>query len=100
MSARLRNLRDIAHSFALGPSYGWRLAPGSRHRRYSRSVLRRVAFIVFAQRIGLTLAQHWSQTEDGGSHRQDHALRAATDTAKVLEAIGNYAMLSEKLALF
>ena len=45
--------------------------------------------IVFAQRIGLTLAQHWSQTEDGGSHRQDHALRAATDTAKVLEAIGN-----------
>lgn len=28
---------------------------GSGHRRYSRSVLRRVAFIVFAQRIGLTL---------------------------------------------
>lgn len=27
----------------------------SGHRRYSRSVLRRVAFIVFAQRIGLTL---------------------------------------------
>lgn len=28
---------------------------GSGHRRYPRSVLRRVAFIVFAQRIGLTL---------------------------------------------
>jgi MerR family transcriptional regulator, redox-sensitive transcriptional activator SoxR len=28
---------------------------GSAHRRYRRSVLRRVAFIVFAQRIGLTL---------------------------------------------
>jgi MerR family transcriptional regulator, redox-sensitive transcriptional activator SoxR len=28
---------------------------GSGHRRYPRSVLRRVAFIVFAQRIGLSL---------------------------------------------
>jgi MerR family transcriptional regulator, redox-sensitive transcriptional activator SoxR len=30
---------------------------GSGHRRYSRSVLRRIAFIVFAQRIGLTLEE-------------------------------------------
>lgn len=28
---------------------------GSGHRRYARPVLRRIAFIVFAQRIGLTL---------------------------------------------
>jgi MerR family transcriptional regulator, redox-sensitive transcriptional activator SoxR len=28
---------------------------GSGHRRFARSVLRRVAFIVFAQRLGLTL---------------------------------------------
>ena len=28
---------------------------GSGHRRYHRSALRRIAFIVFAQRIGLTL---------------------------------------------
>lgn len=28
---------------------------GAGHRRYDRSVLRRIAFIVFAQRIGLTL---------------------------------------------
>jgi MerR family redox-sensitive transcriptional activator SoxR len=28
---------------------------GSGHRRYPRSVLRRIAFILFAQRIGLTL---------------------------------------------
>jgi MerR family redox-sensitive transcriptional activator SoxR len=28
---------------------------GAGHRRYPRSVLRRIAFIVFAQRIGLTL---------------------------------------------
>ena len=30
---------------------------GSGHRRYSRGVLRRIAFIVFAQRIGLTLEE-------------------------------------------
>lgn len=30
---------------------------GSGHRRYRRPVLRRIAFIVFAQRIGLTLAE-------------------------------------------
>src|SRR4051794_9341806 len=28
---------------------------GSGHRRYHRAVLRRVAFIVFAQRLGMTL---------------------------------------------
>lgn len=30
---------------------------GSGHRRYRRPVLRRIAFIVFAQRVGLTLAE-------------------------------------------
>src|SRR5437762_6564562 len=30
---------------------------GSGHRRYRRDVLRRIAFIVFAQRIGMTLDQ-------------------------------------------
>jgi MerR family transcriptional regulator, redox-sensitive transcriptional activator SoxR len=30
---------------------------GSGHRRYSRSTLRRIAFIVFAQRIGLSLEE-------------------------------------------
>jgi len=30
---------------------------GSGHRRYARSVLRRVAFVVFAQRVGLTLQE-------------------------------------------
>jgi MerR family redox-sensitive transcriptional activator SoxR len=30
---------------------------GSGHRRYARPVLRRIAFIVFAQRIGLTLQE-------------------------------------------
>ncbi len=30
---------------------------GSGHRRYDRSVLRRIAFIVFAQRVGLSLEE-------------------------------------------
>jgi len=30
---------------------------GSGHRRYPRAVLRRLAFIVFAQRVGLTLEE-------------------------------------------
>ncbi len=31
--------------------------PGPGHRRYPRTVLRRIAFIVFAQRVGLTLEE-------------------------------------------
>ena len=34
---------------------------GSGHRRYPRSVLRRIAFIVFAQRVGLTLEEIGSE---------------------------------------
>jgi MerR family transcriptional regulator, redox-sensitive transcriptional activator SoxR len=30
---------------------------GSGHRRYPRAVLRRIAFIVFAQRVGMTLVE-------------------------------------------
>jgi len=30
---------------------------GSGHRRYPRAVLRRIAFVVFAQRVGLTLEE-------------------------------------------
>jgi MerR family transcriptional regulator, redox-sensitive transcriptional activator SoxR len=61
---------------------------GSGHRRYPRSVLRRVTFIVFAQRIGLTLDEigtelaklppdraptrrDWSHLSSGGSARID-----------------------------
>ena len=36
---------------------------GSGHRRYERAVLRRVAFIVFAQRIGLTLDEIGSELD-------------------------------------
>jgi MerR family redox-sensitive transcriptional activator SoxR len=34
---------------------------GSGHRRYPRAVLRRIAFIVFAQRVGLTLEEIGSE---------------------------------------
>jgi len=36
---------------------------GAAHRRYPRAVLRRVAFIVFAQRIGLTLEEIGGELE-------------------------------------
>jgi MerR family redox-sensitive transcriptional activator SoxR len=36
---------------------------GSGHRRYQRAVLRRIAFIVFAQRIGLSLEEVTAQLE-------------------------------------
>jgi len=36
---------------------------GSGHRRYPRTVLRRIAFIVFAQRVGLTLGEIASELE-------------------------------------
>ena len=36
---------------------------GATHRRYPRAVLRRVAFIVFAQRIGLTLEEIGGELE-------------------------------------
>jgi MerR family transcriptional regulator, redox-sensitive transcriptional activator SoxR len=34
---------------------------GSGHRRYARSVLRQIAFIVFAQRMGLPLPQRMEE---------------------------------------
>jgi MerR family redox-sensitive transcriptional activator SoxR len=64
---------------------------GSGHRRYPRPVLRRVAFIVFAQRIGLTLDEiggelaklppdrapdrrDWSQLSRGWASRIDERI--------------------------
>jgi MerR family redox-sensitive transcriptional activator SoxR len=38
-----------------------RAGAGVGHRRYPRSVLRRIAFIVFAQRVGLTLDEIGSE---------------------------------------
>ena len=42
---------------------------GSGHRRFRRPVLRRVAFIVFAQRVGLTLEEIGDELEKLPPHR-------------------------------
>src|SRR5262245_28696945 len=41
----------------------------SGHRRFSRSVLRRIAFIIFAQRIGLTLEEIGAELAKLPQHR-------------------------------
>ena len=63
----------------------------SGHRRYPRAVLRRIAFIVFAQRVGLTLdeiatelarlpsdhaptGRHWSRLSSGWAARIDQRI--------------------------
>ena len=65
--------------------------PGPGHRRYPRTVLRRIAFIVFAQRVGLTLEEigvelarlpphraptrsDWSRLSRGGTARIDERI--------------------------
>ena len=42
---------------------------GSGHRRYPRPVLRRIAFVVFAQRVGLTLEEIGSELAKLPPHR-------------------------------
>ena len=68
---------------------------GSGHRRYERSVLRRIAFIVFAQRVGLTLDEigtelgklppdrvpgkrDWSRLSRGGRHGSTSGSRSSS----------------------
>ena len=60
---------------------------GSGHRRYPRPVLRRIAFIVFAQRIGLTLdeiaAELAKLPPDRAPTRRDWARLSNTWTARI-----------------
>src|SRR4051812_4318695 len=51
----------------------------SGHRRYPRAVLRRIAFIVFAQRIGLTLQEVSVEL----TKLPKHHVPTATDWAKL-----------------
>ncbi len=72
---------------------------GSGHRRYPRSVLRRIAFIVFAQRIGLTLSEiagelsklppdraptrsDWSRLSSGWTSRIDERIAELEQAAR------------------
>ena len=64
---------------------------GSGHRRFARPVLRRIAFIVFAQRIGLTLEEIGAELAklpgDRVPDRRDWALLSSGWTERVDERI-------------
>lgn len=64
---------------------------GSGHRRYPRTVLRRIAFIVFAQRVGLTLDEIGSELAKLPPHRapkaRDWSRLSAGWTARIDERI-------------
>jgi MerR family transcriptional regulator, redox-sensitive transcriptional activator SoxR len=64
---------------------------GSGHRRYPRPVLRRIAFIVFAQRIGLTLDEIGAELAKLPPHqaptRRDWSRLSATWTSRIDERI-------------
>ncbi len=64
---------------------------GSGHRRYQRSVLRRIAFIVFAQRVGLSLEEIGAELAqlppNRAPGRGDWALLSSRWTARIDERI-------------
>jgi len=64
---------------------------GSGHRRFARPVLRRIAFIVFAQRIGLTLEEIGAELAklpgDRVPNRRDWARLSSGWTERVDERI-------------
>ena len=64
---------------------------GSGHRRYSRAVLRRIAFIVFAQRIGLTLDEIGAELaklpQDRAPTRRDWSRLTRTWTSRIDQRI-------------
>ena len=74
---------------------------GSGHRRYPRSVLRRIAFIVFAQRIGLTLEEIGAELAklpaDRSPTRQDWARLSGAWTKRVDQMIAELQRLRDGL---
>jgi MerR family redox-sensitive transcriptional activator SoxR len=74
---------------------------GSGHRRYPRPVLRRIAFIVFAQRVGLTLAEVGEELgklpENRVPKQDDWAQLSASWTARIDERIGELERLRASL---
>jgi MerR family redox-sensitive transcriptional activator SoxR len=64
---------------------------GSGHRRYRRAVLRRIAFVVFAQRIGLTLEEIGAQLgklpPDRAPNRRDWSRLSSGWSARIDERI-------------
>src|SRR3954469_23973412 len=74
---------------------------GSGHRRYARAVLRRVAFIVFAQRMGLTLDEVGAELaklpENRVPERADWAAISGSWTARIDERIAELERIREGL---
>ena len=74
---------------------------GSGHRRYPRAVLRRIAFIVFAQRIGLSLdeiaAQLAKLPANRVPERADWAMLSAGWSARIDERIAELERLKAGL---
>src|SRR4029450_12249333 len=64
---------------------------GSGHRRYRRPVLRRIPFIVFAQRVGLTLEEIATELgrlpADRAPNRRDWSRLSSTWTARIDDRI-------------
>jgi MerR family redox-sensitive transcriptional activator SoxR len=73
----------------------------SNHRRYPRAVIRRVAFIVFAQRVGLGLEEIGAELAklpaDAVPGRADWAKLAGTWRARIDERIEELEMLKTGL---
>jgi MerR family transcriptional regulator, redox-sensitive transcriptional activator SoxR len=74
---------------------------GSGHRRYPRPVLRRIAFIVFAQRIGLTLEEIGAELAKLPPHhaptRRDWARLSSTWTSRIDDRIAELQRLKHGL---
>jgi MerR family transcriptional regulator, redox-sensitive transcriptional activator SoxR len=74
---------------------------GVGHRRYQRSVIRRIAFIVFAQRIGLTLEEVGAELarlpENRVPRRSDWARLSSSWTARIDERIAELERLRDGL---
>jgi MerR family transcriptional regulator, redox-sensitive transcriptional activator SoxR len=74
---------------------------GSGHRRFPRPVLRRVAFIVFAQRIGLTLEEIGAELaklpDNRAPTRSDWAKLSSSWTARIDDRIAELQRLQAGL---
>ena len=74
---------------------------GSGHRRYPRRVLRRIAFIVFAQRVGLTLHEIGAELAklppDRAPTRRDWSRLTRTWSARIDDRIAELERLKSGL---
>jgi MerR family redox-sensitive transcriptional activator SoxR len=74
----------------------------SGHRRYARAVIRRVAFIVFAQKVGLTLEETGAElarlARNGVPERSDWARLSSGWTRRINERIAELERLRAGLA--